>query len=126
MKRLLANWRPELSERSRAEQAREFSRVYGHTLLLKGARTVIADAGRPLAYNSTGTPAMASGGMGDILTGMCAALLGQGLEPFEAGAIGSWVLGRAGELASPEGIGASFVLQHINAAFDSCRTALTT
>ena len=84
---------------------------------------MIADPGRPLAYNSTGIPAMASGGMGDILTGMCASLLGQGLEPFEAGAIGSWILGRAGEFASPKGIGASFVLQHLNEAFESCRTA---
>lgn len=123
MRRLLANWRPELSERSRAEQAGEFARVYGHTLLLKGSRTIIADAGKPLAYNSTGTPAMASGGMGDVLTGICAALMGQGLQPFEAGAIGSWILGRAGEIASRRGIGASYVIQEINAAFDSCRSA---
>ena len=46
------------------------------TLLLKGSRTIVAEAGRPLSYNTTGNPGMATGGMGDVLTGVCAALLG--------------------------------------------------
>ncbi len=68
-------------------------------VLLKGAGTVVTDSRR--AYtNRTGNPGMASGGAGDVLTGVIAALLGQGLTAFDAACLGSWVHGRAGDLAA--------------------------
>ena len=74
------------------------------TAVLKGANTLVAD-GRgntsdiPVAINTTGNPGMATGGMGDVLTGVCAALLAQKLSPFDAARVGAWVCGRAAELA---------------------------
>jgi hydroxyethylthiazole kinase-like uncharacterized protein yjeF len=89
----------------RREAAQQFAERNGITLLWKGARTMIAEEGRPTAYNSTGHPGMASGGMGDILTGIAGAWLGQGLNPYDAGCVGSWLLGRGAEQASkPMGI----------------------
>jgi NAD(P)H-hydrate epimerase len=111
----------------RARVARNFSDQHNVTLLLKGARTVIATKGRALAYNTTGTPGMATGGMGDVLTGVCTALLGQGADPHLAASIGAWVCGRAAELAithghaSPESLTPTCVLEHLGAAFSSLR-----
>jgi NAD(P)H-hydrate epimerase len=67
--------------------------------LLKGSRTIVAERDRPLSYNTTGNPGMATGGMGDILTGVCAGLVGQGLSLYDAARLGAWVCGRAAELA---------------------------
>jgi hydroxyethylthiazole kinase-like uncharacterized protein yjeF len=84
---------------SRAGTAKNFTDSFPVTLLLKGARTIVADRGRPLSYNSTGNPGMATGGMGDVLTGVCAALIGQGLSLYDAARIGAWSCGRAAEIA---------------------------
>lgn len=84
---------------SRAGIARNFVDTFSVTLLLKGARTIVADRGRPLSYNSTGNPGMATGGMGDVLTGVCAALVGQGLSPYDAARVAAWACGRAAEIA---------------------------
>ena len=111
----------------RAKVAREFTDRHAVTLLLKGARTVIAEKGRPLRYNTTGNPGMATGGMGDVLTGVCAALLGQGADTYKAASIGAWVCGRAAEIAvthggqSAESITPSDVLANLGRAFDSLR-----
>lgn len=80
------------------ELAVEFAAQFGIVMLLKGANTLVSDGTR-LYRNSTGNPGMASGGSGDVLTGAIAALLGQGLPPFEAAVLGAWVHGRAGDLA---------------------------
>jgi ADP-dependent NAD(P)H-hydrate dehydratase / NAD(P)H-hydrate epimerase len=71
-----------------------------HTLLLKGARTVIATEGPPTYFNTTGHPGMATGGMGDVLTGVCAAFAGQGLDLHRAAGLGAWSCGRAAEIAA--------------------------
>ena len=84
---------------SRAELAGKFTGEFPVTLLLKGSRTVVAESGKRISYNTTGNPGMATGGMGDILTGVCAALLAQKLSPFDAGRLGAWVCGRAAEIA---------------------------
>lgn len=95
---------PEAASIARNEAASRFSAEFPQaTLLLKGARTVVAKAGRPLSYNSTGTPGMAVGGMGDTLTGVIAALIGQGMAGYEAARLGAWLCGRAGELALSHG-----------------------
>src|SRR3984893_11206121 len=84
---------------SRAGAARNFTDSFPVTLLLKGARTIVAERGRPLSYNSTGNPGMATSGMGDVLTGVCAGLIGQGLSLYDAARIGAWSCGRAAEIA---------------------------
>jgi NAD(P)H-hydrate epimerase len=67
-------------------------------VLLKGARTVVTDGTR-LYVNTTGNPGMATGGAGDVLTGVIAALLGQKLPAFEAVQLGVYVHGLAGDIA---------------------------
>jgi NAD(P)H-hydrate epimerase len=94
MKRLFAEQR-----QSRAGTATEFCDRFPVTLLLKGSRTIIAERSLPLSYNTTGNPGMATGGMGDVLTGVCAGLLGQGLSLYDAGRVGAWLCGRAAEMA---------------------------
>lgn len=84
---------------SRAGTARNFTDAFPVTLLLKGARTIVAEHDRPLSYNSTGNPGMATGGMGDVLTGVCAGLVGQGLSFYDAARVGAWSCGRAAEIA---------------------------
>jgi hydroxyethylthiazole kinase-like uncharacterized protein yjeF len=127
MQRLLAAWAPSLAGATRGAQASGFSGAFGAAVLLKGARTVVAAPGRPLAHNTTGHPGMASGGMGDVLTGLSAALRAQGVDPHAAGCLGSWLLGRAAELAlaggaaSPESLRASLVLDHLGPAFEALR-----
>jgi len=94
MKRLFPD-----EKQSRAKTATKFCDRYPVTLLLKGSRTIVAQRGRPLSYNTTGNPGMATGGMGDVLTGVCAGLLGQGLSPYDAARLGAWLCGRAAEIA---------------------------
>ncbi len=118
MKRLFAE-----EKQPRGETATKFSDRFPVTLLLKGSRTIVADRGRPLSYNTTGNPGMATGGMGDVLTGVCAGLLGQGLSPYEAGRVGAWLCGRAAEIAIFNGTQCEQsllprdVLDHVGEAF---------
>ncbi|MEP6822108.1 MAG: NAD(P)H-hydrate dehydratase [Chthoniobacterales bacterium] len=110
-------------EKSRAEQALEFTAKYPVTLLLKGSRTIVAERDHPLSYNTTGTPGMATGGMGDVLTGVCAALIAQKLSLFDAARLGAWLCGRAAEIAifngdsSEESLLPSDLLNHLGRAF---------
>jgi yjeF C-terminal region, hydroxyethylthiazole kinase-related/yjeF N-terminal region len=118
MKRLF----PE-NQQSRAKTATKFCDRFPVILLLKGSRTIVAERGRPLSYNTTGNPGMATGGMGDVLTGVCAGLLGQGLSPYDAARVGAWLCGRAAEIAifngnqSEQSLLPRDVLDHIGVAF---------
>ena len=94
---------PGSAEISRREVVENFTRRLSSTLLLKGARTIVGRAGEPLSYNTTGTAGMATGGMGDVLTGVIAALIGQKVRPFDAARLGAWLCGRAAELAISHG-----------------------
>jgi len=67
--------------------------------VLKGAGTVVCD-GRHLYVNETGNPGMATAGSGDVLTGLMAALVASGMEPFDAAVLAVWAHGRAGDLAA--------------------------
>src|SRR5437879_13870944 len=84
---------------SRTELAEKVTGEFPITLLLKGSRTIVAEKGKFISYNTTGNPGMATGGMGDVLTGVCAALLAQNLSPFDAARIGAWACGRAAEIS---------------------------
>jgi len=77
---------------------------FGGTVVLKGSGTlVLSEAGLPPAVCPLGNPGMASGGMGDVLTGVIAGLLAQGLQPAEAAATGARLHGAAGDLAATDG-----------------------
>jgi NAD(P)H-hydrate epimerase len=76
------------------------ARVWNATIVLKGARTVVADPEGPPAVIPTGNAGLATGGTGDVLAGLCGALLAGGLPVSAAGRVGAWVHGRAGDLAS--------------------------
>jgi NAD(P)H-hydrate epimerase len=108
---------------ARAEIATKFCRRFPVTLLLKGSRTIVAERDRPVSYNTTGNPGMATGGMGDILTGVCAGLVGQGLSLYDAARVGAWVCGRAAEMAifnngqSEQSLLPRDVLDHLGNAF---------
>ncbi len=131
MKRLL-HGSPELQHLaedksvSRASIARSFTDRYPVTLLLKGARTVVAEYGRPLAYNATGNAGMATGGMGDVLTGICGALAGQNLALYDVARAGAWLHGRSADLAreaseSEQSLLPMDLLAFLGRAFDSIR-----
>jgi NAD(P)H-hydrate epimerase len=87
-------------EANRFEAAQQFARKYGVVLLLKGARTVIAAPDGRVNINSTGNDGLASGGSGDVLTGLIGGLLAQGLDGFSAATLGAWLHGRAAELVA--------------------------
>jgi NAD(P)H-hydrate epimerase len=80
-------------QRDRIGAAGAFARTHGCTLVLKGARSIIAAADGALWINSTGNPGMASGGMGDALSGILGGLLAQGLTPPEAACLGVYLHG---------------------------------
>lgn len=82
-------------------QAQQLAAVHGIVILLKGHRTIITDGTR-MAENTTGNPGMATGGTGDVLTGIITALVCQGLSPFDAAVLGAHVHGLAGDLAAAE------------------------
>jgi len=116
---------------SRVGTARHFCEHFPITLLLKGARTIVAQRDKPISYNSTGNPGMATGGMGDVLTGVCAALVGQGLSMYDAARVGAWVCGRAAEISifnsgeSQESLLPRNVLAHLGPAFNDLRNPLS-
>lgn len=120
MARLLSLASPGRLEQDRWGLAGKAASDWGCTLLLKGASTVIATSGRLLSVNRTGHPAMAQGGMGDVLTGMILSLLGQGLGTHEAAAVAAFLHGRAGEKAAQNegtlGITASSLINHLGTA----------
>lgn len=81
--------------------AAAFAAEYGCILVLKGHKTCISD-GQSSYQNQTGNPGMAVGGSGDVLAGMIAGLIGQGIDPLEASACGVWLHGAAGDLCAAE------------------------
>lgn len=86
---------------SRRAAACALHEAYGCTIVLKGHDTVVTNGDR-LYTNETGNPGLASGGTGDVLTGVIAALIGQNLEPFEAAILGVYLHGLAGDFAVEE------------------------
>lgn len=90
----------EMVQEDRIGVAASRARAWGTTLVLKGARTVVADPYGPPAVIPTGNPGMATGGTGDVLAGLLGALLAGGLDARAAARVGAWVHGRAGDLAA--------------------------
>ena len=100
--RLLGADRAEVEAR-RLSSARRAADRLGAVVLLKGSTTVVARPGSGTRVNPTGTPELATAGSGDVLTGLCGALLAGGLDPLEAGSTGAWLHGLAGRRAAEHG-----------------------
>jgi hydroxyethylthiazole kinase-like uncharacterized protein yjeF len=90
-------------EARRLEHVQRAAEDLGVTVLLKGSTTIVAAPDGRVRVNPTGTPALATAGSGDVLAGLCGALLAGGLDPLEAGAVGAWLHGLAGRLAAEDG-----------------------
>ena len=86
---------------NRIQSAAEMATKYSSIVLLKGYHTIITD-GMRCYCNHTGNPGMATGGSGDVLSGIIASLLGQRLPPLEAAACGAWLHGAAGDICAKE------------------------
>jgi NAD(P)H-hydrate epimerase len=104
----------------RRELATAFAAENGLVLLLKGHRTIVTD-GRCVYENTTGNPGMATAGSGDVLTGLVAALLAQGLDAFAAAQLAAYIHGLAGDMAKEElgevGMIATDLLERLPRAF---------
>ncbi|TYP53303.1 NAD(P)H-hydrate dehydratase [Thermosediminibacter litoriperuensis] len=120
MARLLSITAGEVQE-NRWDAVREACDRFGCTVVLKGARTLVASPDHPVSINPTGNPGMATGGSGDVLTGMIAALAARGLKCHEAAAAGVYLHGLAGDLAAREKgeipLIAGDIIDHIHEAF---------
>ena len=101
-------------EEDRVGTAKRFAEEHGVTLVLKGYHTVVTD-GSTVHINSTGSSAMAQGGMGDVLTGIIASLSGQGLLPLEAAILGTYIHGCIGDQLALErySVKASEIIENI-------------
>ncbi|MFA5145711.1 MAG: NAD(P)H-hydrate dehydratase [Candidatus Omnitrophota bacterium] len=86
----------------RKKIAEKFARDYKVAVVLKGHNSIVADCKGNLYVNRTGNPGMATAGSGDVLTGMIAAFLGQGLDTFNAAKYAVYIHGLAGDLGAEE------------------------
>jgi hydroxyethylthiazole kinase-like uncharacterized protein yjeF len=89
----------------RLAAARELARRFGATVVLKGSGTVIARSNGHVAINTTGNPALATAGTGDVLAGICGALLAQGWPEWDAALGAVWLHGHAADVLVEQGVG---------------------
>jgi len=89
-------------KKNRKDIALEFAHQYNIVLVLKGHETIVARPDGDFYVNATGNVGMATGGTGDVLTGMIASFVGQGMDAFNAAAAGVYFHGLAGDLAAKE------------------------
>ncbi|HEV7617783.1 MAG TPA: ADP/ATP-dependent (S)-NAD(P)H-hydrate dehydratase, partial [Burkholderiaceae bacterium] len=89
----------------RLAAARELARRFGATIVLKGSGTVIARPGGDIVVNPTGNPALATAGTGDVLAGICGALLAQHWPMWEAALAAVWLHGSAADRLVEQGVG---------------------
>lgn len=122
--RVLGRTTKEINE-NRIDAAREAARVCNCIVVLKGHQTLVADVEGHVNVNPTGNPGMATGGMGDVLSGMVAALLGRGIDPFDAAVTAVYLHGFAGDLLLDEmgdtGLAAMDLAEKIPAAIQKVR-----
>ncbi len=109
----------------RRTAADEVARRTNTIVVLKGRGTVVSDGTR-CYVNTTGHSGMATGGSGDVLTGVIAALMGQQLDPFDSVVLGVWLHGRAGEIAGDRvgrvSLIATDIVDSIGEAIAECRS----
>lgn len=114
-------------QRDRIKIAKDFAVRYNMNLVLKGHRTVVASRGQKVYINRTGNPGMATGGSGDVLAGIIAAFLAQGLSGFQAAKFGVYVHGLSGDLAAKDktqmSLIASDIIEYLPQAFKRMKSA---
>ncbi len=99
----LLSWPRDQVEADRPAAVRELARKYGAVAVLKGAGSLICAGDGALYVSAAGNPGMATGGMGDVLCGLIAALWAQGLAAPDAASLGVDIHARAGDLAAGDG-----------------------
>lgn len=109
----LTGYKKDFIENSRKKIAGDFARNYHCTLVLKGHQSIVASVKGELSVNSTGNVGMATAGSGDVLTGMIAAFLAQGLAAYDAARLGVYLHGLAGDLAAKEKTAISLIATDI-------------
>ena len=82
--------------------AKNFASEYNVTIVLKGHRSIVASTKKAIHVNPTGNPGMASGGCGDLLTGIIAAFLANGMDNFKAARLATYIHGLSGDIAAKE------------------------
>lgn len=116
----------EIGEADRVSQAEQLARKSQAVVVLKGNQTIVTDGKRTM-QNTTGNPGMATAGAGDVLTGVLAALISQGMAPFDAAGLAVFVHGRAGDLAAAEkgevGMMSTDIIDFLPAAFLELHTS---
>ncbi len=121
--RLAGSWNNDMEKLS---ILKEFCQNHQVILVLKGANSITCLPNRSCYFNNTGNPGMATGGSGDVLTGIILALLAQGYAPKEAAILGVHIHGLAGDLAlnneSQESLIASDIISSLGKAFKSSKS----
>lgn len=106
-------------QENRVKYSKNISNKYNIITVLKGANTVVTN-GKDIYINSTGNPGMATAGSGDVLTGIIASFIGQGIDPYKAAILGVYIHGLAGDLAKVQkgecGLIARDILENIPSA----------
>jgi len=114
-------------EQERIATALSFSQETGTYLLLKGVPTVLAEPGGKVYINPTGNPGMATGGTGDVLTGMVSSFMAQGLNPTDGAILGVYMHGLAGDIAADKqgehSLIASDIIDSLSSAFKCMKNA---
>ncbi|MEZ4330458.1 MAG: NAD(P)H-hydrate dehydratase [Myxococcota bacterium] len=108
----------------RVGSARRLAERSGAIVVLKGAGTVVAAPGGRALIVPTGGPVLATGGTGDVLTGIVAALLATGMEPFEAAGLAAWWHGAAADRSLAAGVGFGLLASEVADALPGCAEAL--
>jgi ADP-dependent NAD(P)H-hydrate dehydratase / NAD(P)H-hydrate epimerase len=90
-------------EADQLAHARRAAEEYGAVVLLKGRHTLVAAPDGRVRVTTVGPPWLATAGAGDVLAGLCGALMAAGLDPFDAGSVGSWLHGAAAVVAGQDG-----------------------
>lgn len=116
----LANLTTEKIMAKRMDIAKQYAKITGTIVLLKGKDTVVTN-GVEVHLNKTGNPGMATAGSGDVLSGIIAALVAQNMSPFDAARLGAHLHGLAGDLAAVDkgmhGLTATDIIDYLPAAF---------
>lgn len=122
LERLIGKWSNDIDK---IEKVKEFSSLYQVIVLVKGANSMIVNPNGHLYFNSTGNPGMATGGSGDVLTGIITSLLGQGYEPMDAVVLGVYLHGAAGDRVmdeiGEEGLVASDIILQLSPAMQEIK-----
>jgi ADP-dependent NAD(P)H-hydrate dehydratase / NAD(P)H-hydrate epimerase len=109
------------NEYERLDVLKQFCSEYKVNVVLKGAHTAVANTVGEVYFNSTGNPGMATGGSGDVLTGIITSLLAQNYRPFDAAVVGVYFHGLAGDKAAMSkgynALIASDIIDHLPQAF---------